>query len=157
MVLILILPAGTTGSGTLLQRTMAERLSILVAEDDSHDMRLLKIAFAKAGVQSPVYFVRNGAEAMDYLSGKPPFNDRGKYPYPDLLLLDLKMPGVDGFELLSQLKNATGLGRVTVAAMSGSCWQQDFERARDLGAALCLDKSIELLELIAAIKHIANV
>ena len=135
---------------------MAERLSILVAEDDSRDVLLLKTAFANAGVHTPVNFVRNGAEAMDYLAGTPPFDDRAKYPYPDLLILDLKMPCVDGFEVLTQLRSKNGLGGLKVAAMSGSCWQQDFERARALGAALCVDKAIDLQELIVAIKHIAQ-
>jgi len=128
--------------------------AILVAEDDSNDTELLKWAFTTTGLDAPVHFVHNGAEAMDYLVGTPLFDDRTKYPFPKLFIMDLRMPCVDGFELLSWLRRLPGLARLKVAAMSGSSWQQDFERARALGADLCLNKSLDFSELVAAIKNL---
>jgi len=130
---------------------------IIVAEDDPNDVQLLKWAFAKAGLAALVHFVHDGAEAMDYLSGTPPFNDRTKYPFPNLMMLDLKMPCVNGFELLSWLRKQPSLDRLEVAVMSGSCWQQDFERARALGTSLFLNKSLDLHEVVAAIKDLVSV
>ena len=129
---------------------------ILVAEDDCNDEHLLQWAFTKADLDMPAYFVHNGAEAMDYLLGTPPFEDRSKYPFPNLLLLDLRMPCVDGFELLSWLRKLRGLHPLAVVVMSGRSWQEDFERARRLGATACLNKSLDFTDLVAAIKGLAG-
>jgi CheY-like chemotaxis protein len=129
----------------------ADRL-ILVAENDSSDERLLKWAITNAGIPAPVFFVHDGAEAMDYLLGIPPYHDRAKYPFPRLLIVNLKMPRVDGFELLSWLQKLPGLDKLAVAVMSGPSWQQDFERARALGANLYLNKWLDFSELVQAIK-----
>jgi two-component system response regulator len=129
---------------------------ILVAEDDSNDEHLLKWAFTRAGLHTPVYFVHNGAEAMDYLLGTPPYVDRRQYPLPNLLMLDLKMPCVDGFELLSWVRRLPGLDQLSVAVMSGSSCQQDFERARQLGADFCLNKALDFSELVDAIQDVVG-
>jgi CheY-like chemotaxis protein len=127
-----------------------------VAEDDSNDEHLLKWAFTKAGLHTPVHFVHNGAEVMDYLLGTSPYDNREQYPFPSLLMLDLKMPCVDGFELLSWLRRLSGLDQLSVVVMSGSSWQQDFERARRLGADFCLNKSLDFSELVNAIKDVVG-
>ena len=125
--------------------------NILVAEDDCNDENLLKWAFKKVGLNGTVHFVHDGAEVLDYLLGTAPFDDRTKYPLPGLLMIDLKMPRVDGFELLSWLRKLPGLNGITVVVMSGSTWEQDFERARALGADRCLNKWLDFSELVAAI------
>ena len=124
---------------------------ILVAEDDPTDAFFLQRAFAKAGVSVGLKFVRDGQEAIDYLRGEPPFTDRGTHPMPQLLLLDLKMPRLNGFEVLSWLKTQPGLKRLLAIVFSSSAEAGDINRAYDLGANSYLVKphaTEQLLELV---------
>src|SRR4051794_25773408 len=82
----------------------AGALKVLVAEDSEDDAVLLARAFRKAGAPNPVHVCRDGQEMIDYLSGVEKFQDRNTYPWPSMLLLDLKMPRVSGFEVLEWLK-----------------------------------------------------
>lgn len=107
---------------------------ILVAEDNAGDAFLLKRAFAKEGINAPMEFVENGEEAVGYLQGRGKFSDRSRFPLPKLLLLDLKMPGLDGFEVLEWLRNNRELRRIPALILSGSSLQEDVNKAHDLGA-----------------------
>jgi len=109
-------------------------LAILVAEDELGDVFLLKRAFAKAGVRSPVHFARDGQEVLDYLSGRPPFDNPITYPLPALLLLDLKLPLVSGFEVLEWLRTKSGLRNMIVVVFSSSEDPEDVRRAYESGA-----------------------
>src|SRR5258706_9347997 len=73
---------------------------ILVAEDEETDAMLLRWAFEKAGVPNPLVVARDGQEAVDYLEGKGDYADRVRHPLPCLLVLDLKMPRMSGFDVL---------------------------------------------------------
>lgn len=130
------------------QPTTGKPLTILVAEDDSNDALLLKLAFAEAWVNRPLHFVRDWIGVMDYLQGVPPFDNRAQHPLPTLLVLDLKMPRVDGFEVLEWLRQQPGLNRLIVAVLSGSCWQADIDRAHALGANFCLTKPLDFRQLV---------
>ncbi len=107
---------------------------ILVAEDDPNDVMLLKRAFYKAGVNVPIRFVRDGQEVIDYLEGRPPFEDPVQSPVPTLLLLDLKMPRLNGFEVLEWLHRQALLHRLPVVVFSASSEPEDRRRAYSLGA-----------------------
>src|SRR3974390_2661716 len=108
---------------------------VLSVEDDWNDVLFLKWALAKAGLRGSFQFVRSGAAAQDYLLGISPFDDRAKYPFPDLLLVDLKMPGIDGFQLLEWLRAQSFANRrLKAAVLTGSCRQEDLERGHGLGA-----------------------
>jgi len=111
---------------------MAECLRILVAEDLPDDAELLKLAFRRAGVKVPVDYVRDGAEAIDYLRGEALSN--GEHPGPTMLLLDLKMPRLDGFGVLEWLRRQPGLRRLLVVVFTSSAEQNAVHRAFELGA-----------------------
>jgi CheY-like chemotaxis protein len=123
-------------------------MTILVAEDDARDALLLKVALDQAELTVPVNFVSDGVEVMNYLRGVPPFDDRATYPLPDLLVLDLKMPRMDGFEVLTWLRQQPGSERITVAVLSGTTWPADIQRAYALGADFCLNKLFGFRQLV---------
>src|SRR5258708_38008339 len=84
-------------------------LRILVAEDELDDVLFLQRAFVKARVSPPIHFARDGREVMDYLLSKPPFDNPVEFPLTNLLLLDLKLPRIRGFDVLVWLRVDPGL------------------------------------------------
>ena len=111
---------------------------VLIAEDEENDIFLLRRAFRKSGSGLQPVFVRDGQEAVDYLSGSAPFEDRLRYPPPALLIIDLHMPRMDGFDLLAWLTE--NRFQIPAVVLTSSCLQSDVQRARELGAAEYLVK-----------------
>jgi CheY-like chemotaxis protein len=108
--------------------------SILLVEDDVNDVFFFGRALKKAGVTIPLQVARDGREAMAYLSGTGEFADREKYPLPCLIVLDLNMPGKNGFEVLGCLRQTPSLNTLPVVILTSSQAEKDIERARELGA-----------------------
>ena len=113
---------------------MNNSLGILLAEDDENDVLLLKRAFETAEIQNPIFVTRDGQEAMDYLAGVGNFSNRTEYPFPALVLLDLKMPRRSGLEVLQWLRAQPILHCLPVVIFSSSPHEHDIERAYRLGA-----------------------
>jgi CheY-like chemotaxis protein len=111
-----------------------------VAEDLPEDAEILKLAFSSAGVNVPLHFVSDGAEAIEYLKGEQRFANRTEHPLPTLLLLDLKMPRLNGFDVLDWLRLQPGLRRLLVVVFSSSALPEDINRAYELGANSYLAK-----------------
>jgi CheY-like chemotaxis protein len=126
-------------------------LKILVAEDSRDDAEILKMAFKRADFLVPLHFVSDGQEAIEYLSGTGQYSDRIQYPLPSLLLLDLKMPRKDGFDVLSWLGFQTAFPGLIVIVYSTSDLPQDVARAYELGANSYVTKRFGLhdAELLA--------
>ena len=128
----------------------------LVAEDDQDTQVLIKRAFKQADLAPPIYFTNDGQQTIHYLSGQGDYGNRDCYPMPALLLLDLKMPYRDGFDVLRWIRAQTFLRRLVVIMFSGSSLEQDVEQAFDLGANSFVMKPVsfsELLQVILAIHH----
>jgi len=126
---------------------------ILLAEDDPNDVLLIQRAFQKAGLNNVLKTVRDGDQAISYLSGKGTYSNREVYPLPFLLLLDLKMPGTDGFEVLEWLRNEPQLKRLLVVVLTSSNLQSDVDRAYELGANSYLVKPVSFDEMVHLIKR----
>lgn len=107
---------------------------ILMADDDSKDHHLIKRAIEMSGLQCQVYHVGDGEEAINYLKGQDAFGDRSRYPLPQLLLCDIKMPKLTGFEVLQWLRRQKKLRDLPVIIMSSSDLPNDMQRAYQLGA-----------------------
>jgi CheY-like chemotaxis protein len=132
------------------------RKRVLIAEDDPSDVFLLQRAFAAAEVPATLHVVRDGQEAIDYLEGQDGFSDRSTYPLPDLILLDLKMPRMNGFDVLGWLRQKPGLKRLLVTVLTSSDQPKDINRAYDLGANSYLVKphgSNDLTELVKRVQR----
>jgi CheY-like chemotaxis protein len=108
--------------------------TVLLAEDDPDDVLLTQIAFERARLANPLQVVRDGEEAIAYLRGEGAFADRERFPFPILLLLDLRMPRADGFQVLEWLRTQTEFGHLPVAIMTSSDHDPDISRAYGLGA-----------------------
>ncbi len=113
---------------------MDERATILVVEDDPNDLFFLKRAFSAVQSKCLMQAVGDGAEAIDYLRGVDDYSDRKQFPLPALILMDLKMPRVDGFEFLGWLRREPGLKLIPVVVLSSSNLPLDVKRAYELGA-----------------------
>lgn len=138
------------GSGSFLLDFMNENRTILLVDDNVDDIFLTRTAFTNAKLTNPIQEAHNGDEAIAYLQGEPPFDDRNKFPLPALMLLDLSMPTRNGFEVLEWLRSQPGLKRINVIILTASLREEDVDRAFDLGANSFLVKpsSIEGLTSI---------
>ena len=133
---------------------MAAKISpnaILVAEDDADDLYLLRRLLNKAGVKNPVVSCRNGDEAVSFLRVVAANGEKASRPC--LVFLDIKMPKLDGFEVLRWIRKQTTLKTLPVVMLSGSDEPGDMARAAELGATRYLIKHPspdEIAELLAA-------
>jgi CheY-like chemotaxis protein len=124
---------------------------ILVAEDDPTDAYFFQRAFSRAGLPVTLHFVRDGQEAVEYLQGEGQFADRARYPLPQLVLLDLKMPRLDGFDVLEWVRKQPGMNGLQIVIFSSSDEPKDMNRAYGLGANWYLVKPHSMGELNALV------
>ena len=113
--------------------TMLNNVPILLAEDDENDIFLMGRAFDRARIPNPLFVVHNGQEAIDYLAGTGPYTERDKFPLPGLLLLDLKMPWMDGFDVLKWLRSQHQFDTLPVVVLTSSKLQTDIDKSREMG------------------------
>ena len=135
---------------------MAHQGLVLIAEDREDDIVLIKRSLQKAGVANPVHVVRNGDEAISYLKGEAEFADRNEYPLPALLLLDLKMPRTDGFEVLRWIRQQPGLKGLRVIVLTSSEDIRDVNKAYELGANSFLVKPMEFENFVGMSKFLGE-
>lgn len=111
-----------------------DRRTILIVEDNDDDQFLFREAWIKAGVSNPLAFVSDGEQACDYLSGDGRYADRAAYPLPILLLLDIKLPGKSGLEILAWLREQERFKTLPVVMLTASTWPEEVAEAYRLGA-----------------------
>ena len=131
---------------------MGDTNFVLVAEDDRDDVYLLRWAFGRAGLDPQIIDVSDGAVAIDYLGGTPPFDDRRLHPLPKLVVLDLKMPKVTGFDVLAWVAARRDLSWLPVVVLSASAFPGDVQRALKLGAREFLTKPNDLDDFIPMVR-----
>jgi CheY-like chemotaxis protein len=113
---------------------MTQPAVILLAEDDEDYVHLIRQAFARANIPNPIHVVWNGEEAIWYLKGVGKYSNRDEYPLPELLLLDIKMPRVNGFEVLQWVRQEPSLAALRVLVLTSSDEIRDVNQAYQLGA-----------------------
>ena len=111
-----------------------EQQRVLLVDDEEKDVLLTRLALERAGLELSVYSVPGGLEAIAYLNGDPPYQDRFRYPLPALVLLDIQMPRMDGFEVLRWVRKQPNFANLPVVMLTGSHTKTVAETSRLLGA-----------------------
>ena len=132
---------------------MHELKRILLVEDSPNDVELILEALAENHLANEVVVVRDGQEALDYLYRQGVFRRRME-GNPVVVLLDLKLPKVDGLEVLAQLKSDSQLKVVPVVVLTSSYEEQDILRSYNLGVNAYVVKPVDFHEFVGAIKEL---
>jgi CheY-like chemotaxis protein len=122
---------------------MSQHALILVVEDDENDVELIRRTLSQSAIPNPRQFVKSGEQAISYLLGMEPFSDRKKYPIPTLVLLDLKLPVMSGFEVLLWIRNHHPFCDLRIVVLTSSKDIRDVQKAYRLGADSFLVKPLE--------------
>ena len=125
---------------------------ILLAEDNDDHVALILRAFRKASLLNPVFVVRDGQETVDYRAGDGKYADRTAFPLPSLLLLDLRMPNKNGFEVLHWIRGSPQFRRLRVVVLTTSEDLRDVNRAYEMGVNSFLVKPLDLQDFV----HLTN-
>src|SRR3954471_17606633 len=126
-----------------IDMTLPEHAVILLAEDLDNDVFLIRRALAHAGVNNPFFVVRAGEECLAYLYGNGKYASRDEYPLPDILLLDIKMPKVNGFEVLREIRGNKAFCALRIIVLTSSEDMFNDNTAYDIGANSFLVKPHE--------------
>jgi len=137
-----------------METLMTARLkSILLVDDNSRDTELVLDVLAQHNLANEVVALRDGVEALDYLYRRGQFADRNK-GQPAVVLLDLKMPKVDGIEVLRQIKGDPQLKTIPVVVLTSSREEQDVVNSYDLGVNAYIVKPVLFPEFVEAVKQV---
>jgi two-component system, response regulator len=127
---------------------------ILLVEDNPDDLELAQMAFKQGKFLNQIDVARDGAEALDYLFRRGPHADRDPYDQPKFILLDIKLPLVDGIEVLRQIKADEGLRHIPVVMMTSSAEDRDLAECYELGANSYIVKPVDMEQFFTAVQHI---
>jgi CheY-like chemotaxis protein len=129
---------------------------ILIVDDDDDDCLLVREAFEESRPDSQLNFVHDGEQMMAYLLHQPPFEDSVRHPTPDLILLDLNMPRMDGREALLAIKNHAQLRRIPVIVLTTSSDTGDVAQSYDNGVNSFITKPASYNELIEFVRQLGD-
>ncbi len=131
----------------------SKKLKILLVEDDPNDVKLTERALSRSSVKSELFLARDGQEALDFLYKQGQFADA---PQPDLIFLDLKLPKVDGHEILARIKQDEQLRRIPVIVLTISRREEDMVKAYDSGASGYIPKPVSSSEFIKVVNTVRD-
>jgi CheY-like chemotaxis protein len=131
---------------------MPDQPLILLVEDRGDDILLIQRAFERAKIETAMQVVRDGEETISYLSGIGKYSNRAEYPLPWLILLDLKMPRMDGFEVLKWIRQQPGCQSLIVVVLTSSEQMRDVNTAYALGANSFMVKPFDFENTIALVQ-----
>lgn len=127
---------------------------ILLVEDNSSDIDLTKRAFEKSNIFNPLVVVEDGEEALEYLFCEGRYSNRDKNQMPALVLLDLKMPGIGGLEVLKRIRENAHTKRLLVVILTSSKEEQDVAMGYDLGINSYIRKPVDFQKFADVIKQL---
>src|SRR5580704_17786193 len=126
--------------------------AILLVEDEENDAMLLKMAFKKNSILNPFHWVKDGLEAIAYLNGEGVYANHALYPFPEVLIVDLKMPRMSGLELLQWIRDHSEYKVIPTIIMTSSRQYSDIEKAYELGANTYMIKPSSFDDLAKIVK-----
>ena len=129
---------------------------ILVADDDQEDCMLEREAMEESGLVNKLQFVHDGEELMNYLYHQAPYEDRGRYPDPGLILLDLNMPKKDGREALREIKADGRLRCIPIIVLTTSKAEEDVLKTYNLGVSSFITKPVTFEGLVNVMKTLST-
>jgi CheY-like chemotaxis protein len=120
-----------------------EQLEILLVEDEPNDIELTRQAFKRARIVNPIHVVQDGMSALDFLFARGQYADRAGKPLPGVILLDLKLPKLDGLSVLRQIRNDPRTRDMPVVVLTSSRLEGDHEECRQLGINSYIVKPVD--------------
>ena len=138
-----------------MNTVLPQKAAILLVEDRSDDVALARRAFRELNLRNPFHVVSDGEEALAYVTGQGIYADRTRYPLPDIMLLDLKLPKLDGFELLGQIRKMPDLNPMRIIVLTSSEDIYDVNRAYALGANSFLVKPQDFSDFSTLIRTLS--
>lgn len=130
--------------------------TVLLVDDGPAERKLFAMAGKRAGVTFALREAADGLEAIDYLKGEGSFSDRGAHPFPSLVVLDLNMPGMSGFEVLEWIRAYPPTRNLPVVMLTSSACENDVGRSYELGANSYLVKPLSLVSLVDMVRAIES-
>lgn len=131
-------------------------ITILVADDDADDRLMISEALHENGLAGDLKFVVDGGDLMHYLRRKEKYTDPDSSPRPKLILLDLNMPKMDGYEALKEIKNDPDLKSIPVVVLTTSKTEEDIYRTYNLGVNSFITKPVTFESLVAIIAKLGQ-
>ena len=133
----------------------SENIDILLVEDNRHDAELTMRALTRSELRNRLHWVEDGVEALDFLHGRGPYHGRDASQFPRLILLDLKMPRLNGLDVVRELKSDERTRPIPVVVMTSSNQSRDIAESYRLGVNGYVTKPIHFMDLAEAISQIA--
>jgi len=133
-------------------RTNNEKL-VLIVDDQTDDQGILSWMLGKVGVINPIFCLRDGHEALRYLNGDSPYDDRERFPFPAVMFLDLQMPVMNGWQVLDWIRNVGAKGAMRIFVYSQPKNVSEVQELYTLGADSFLRKPVNEIELLNVIKY----
>ena len=127
---------------------------ILLVEDNADDEELTLRALQKSNILNPVHVARDGVEALDYLFARGPHAGRDVKDQPQIVLLDLKLPKLDGLEVLRAIRDDARTKRLPVVILTSSAEEQDVLKGYELGANSYIRKPVDFTQFVEAVKQL---
>ncbi len=131
-----------------------EQIDILLIEDDKDDIELTRKALTSGNILNNLHVVRDGQQALDYLYNEGNYSDKSSAPRPGLILLDIKMPKVDGLEVLKKIKSDKNLLKIPVVMLTTSKRDQDILESYDNHANSYIEKPVEFETFVKKIREV---
>jgi two-component system response regulator len=134
--------------------TIVDVVDLLIVEDNPNDLELTLRALEKSGLTKNIHSVKDGAVALDFIYGRGAYVERSAAPLPKLILLDLKLPKIDGMEVLRQLKSDARMRSIPVVMLTSSQQERDLAQCYRLGVNSYIVKPVSFSKFTESIRHL---